>query len=148
VARLGRSWRAFWELSWRDRGLLVRAWLLLCLAAPGLQVVGFRRTRAALTFEAGAPAGRHDLEEAQAIGRLVHAAANRNPFRPNCLARSLVLCRLLRLRGLAAELRIGVAAPAGAFAAHAWVEHDGVALAEAESSVEAYAPFDEALLTR
>ena len=148
MGRLGRSWRAFRELSWRDRGLLVRAWGLLCVVATGLQVVGFRRTQAALTPGAGAPAGRHDLDEAQAIARLVHAAANRNPFRPNCLARSLVLCRLLRLRGLAAELRIGVAAPGGAFAAHAWVEHDGVALAEAESSVQAYAPFDEALLTR
>ena len=147
MARLGRSWRAFWELSWRDRGLLVRAWLLLCLAAPGLQVVGFRRTRAALTFEAGAPAGRHDLEEAQAIGRLVHAAANRNPFRPNCLARSLVLFRLLRRQGLDAELQIGVATLDGTFAAHAWIEHGGVALAEAATSVQSYASFDEGLLT-
>ena len=148
MARLDRSWQAFRELSWRDRALLVRAWLLLCLAAPGLQAVGFRRMQAALTPGAGVPAGLHDLDEAQLIARLVHAAANRNPFRPNCLARSLVLSRLLRIRGLGAELHIGVAARGGAFAAHAWVEHGGIALAEAESYVQAYAPFDEALLTR
>jgi len=148
MARLGGSWRAFRELSWRDRGLLVRAWLLLCLVAPGLQVVGLRRTEGAWTPGAGARASRHDIDEAQAVARLVHAAANRNPFRPNCLARALVLVRLLRRQGFAAELRIGVAAPGGAFAAHAWVEHGGVALAEAESSVQAYAPFDEALPTR
>ena len=141
-------WDVFRELSWRQRGLLVRAWLLFFVAAPALRLFGFRRTQAALTPGAGAPASRHDIQEAQALARLVHAAANRNPFRPNCLARSLVLCHLLRLRGLAAELRIGVAAPGGAFAAHAWVEHGGVALAEAESSVQTYAPFDEALLTR
>ena len=148
MVRLRRSWRALQELSWRDRGLLVRAWLLLCLAEPGLQAAGFRRMQAVVAPGAGPSTDRQDLAEAQHIARLVLAAANRNPFRPNCLVRSLVLSRLLRLRGLAADLRIGVAVPGGAFAAHAWVEHGGIALAEGEASLQAYAAFDHALLTR
>ena len=52
--------------------------------------------------------------EAQQIARIAHAAADWNPFRANCLARSLVLCRLLRSRGLAADLRVGVSKPDGA----------------------------------
>jgi len=147
MVRLCRSWRAFEELSWRSRGLLIRAWLLLSIAAPALGAFGFRWTRAVLGPPAVTPAGRHDLAEAQAFARIVFAAASRNPFRPNCLARSLVLFRLLRRQGLDAELQIGVATLDGTFAAHAWIEHGGVALAEAATSVQSYASFDEGLLT-
>jgi hypothetical protein len=90
-----------------------------------------------------ATAGRTDLAAAHSLARIVHGAANRNPFHPNCLTRSLVLCRLLRRQGLAAGLRLGVAKPGGTFAAHAWVEHGGVALSEADSVAERYASFDE-----
>lgn len=94
------------------------------------------------------PVGPEDLAEAQAVALAVHRAANWHPLRPNCLPRSLVLVRLLRRRGLAAELRIGVAKPGETLAAHAWVEHGGVALAETDAARGAYAPFDEAVLTR
>ena len=143
-----RSWRAVRALTWRDRGLFLRAWLLLLVVAPGLRVFGFQGTQRALGV-AEAPRGcRRGLDEAQAIARIVHAAANRNPLRPSCLARSIVLVHQLRRRGLAAEIRIGVAKPDGCFAAHAWVEHDGVALAETEASRDAYAPLDAAVPAR
>jgi hypothetical protein len=67
------------------------------------------------------------------IARIVGGAAAWNLLSATCLARSLVLCRLLRSEGLAADLRIGVARPGGAFRAHAWVEHHGVALGEPEN---------------
>ena len=146
-SRLCRCWRAFGELSWRRRGLLIRAWLLLLIAAPALGAFGFRWTQAVLGPAAGASPGRHDLASAQAIARIVVGAGIMNPFRPNCLARALVLLRLLRRQGLDARLRIGVATPDGAFAAHAWIEHGGVALTEATASVRSYAAFDEGLLT-
>ena len=148
MARLSRAWAAIRELSWRDRGLLARAWCLLFLASPGLRVFGFRRTRAALEAKADRPAGREDVTEARSIALAARRAAAWHPLRPNCLARSLVLVRLLRLRGLAADLRIGVAKPGEALAAHAWIEHGGVALAEADTMLRTYAPFDEAVLTR
>ena len=128
--------------------MLVRAWLLLSLASPSLRVFGFTRTQDALGSGPRREAGCHDLARARVIARLVQAAANRNPFRPNCLARSIVLAGLLRRQGLAAELRIGVAKPGGSFAAHAWVEHDGVALAEVDVSRRCYSAFDEVVPTR
>ena len=49
------------------------------------------------------------------------------PGDTRCLTRSLVLMRLLARRGLESQLVIGVQADDG-FAAHAWVEVDGVPL--------------------
>lgn len=47
------------------------------------------------------------------------------PWRPTCLANALVLFRLLREQGDAAELVIGLPAEARNHEAHAWVELDG-----------------------
>jgi hypothetical protein len=88
------------------------------------------------------------LTEAQSVALAARRAANWHPLRPNCLARSLVLVRLLRLWGLSADLRIGVAKPDETLAAHAWVEHGGVALAQADATIAAYARFDQSILTR
>jgi hypothetical protein len=46
------------------------------------------------------------------------------PTDSRCLVRSIVLSRVLARRAISSRLVIGVA-PGGAFAAHAWVEHDG-----------------------
>lgn len=64
------------------------------------------------------------LKEARQLG---HAVRQTLPFIPGdtrCLARSLVLTRLLARRGIAAKLVIG-ARTDPEFLAHAWVEHDG-----------------------
>ena len=143
MSRFGRSWRTLQGLSWAQRRLLAHAWVLLPAVAAGVRLFGFRRMEALLLPGAGAPAGRVDAAAARLIARIVHGAANRNPFHPNCLTRSLVLCRLLRRQGLAAGLRLGVAKPGGTFAAHAWVEHGGVALSEADSVAERYASFND-----
>lgn len=148
MASVVRAWRACRALSWHERGLLARAWCLFFLVTPGLRLFGLRRSQAALGTEADRPAGREDITEAQSVALAVHRAANWHPLRPNCLARSLVLVRLLGLRGLAADFRIGVAKPGGILAAHAWVEHGGSALAEADATLEAHTPFDEAVLAR
>jgi hypothetical protein len=58
-----------------------------------------------------------------------------------------VLCRLLRRQGLPATLRIGVAKPDGRLAAHAWVEHGGVALDDSQDVARRFAAFDRALLS-
>ena len=69
----------------------------------------------------------------QAIGlRLAHAVRRTLsplPFDSRCLARSLVLTSVLSRRGIATTLVIGVAVEPS-FAAHAWVESDGVPLLE------------------
>ena len=79
----------------------------------------------------GTPARVQAGGDAAALGRRLGAAAIRVlrvlPTDSRCLMRSLVLLRLLARRGIDAQLVLGVRG-AGDFAAHAWVEHEHVAL--------------------
>jgi transglutaminase-like putative cysteine protease len=61
------------------------------------------------------------------------------PARALCLEQSLALCALLRARGVAAELRIGV--QSRPFQAHAWVEAGGRVVNEREEVVRLFATF-------
>lgn len=64
------------------------------------------------------------LAEARRLGRAVARTLSLIPGDTRCLARSLVLTRLLARRGIPAKLVIG-ARTAPDFLAHAWVEYDG-----------------------
>ena|ERR1700689_1337992 len=65
------------------------------------------------------------LAEARQLGHIVTRILVLLPGDTRCLARSLVLTRLLARRGIPAKLVI--AARRGPdFLAHAWVEHDGI----------------------
>ncbi len=64
------------------------------------------------------------LEEARRLGRAAARTLTLVPGDTRCLARSLVLTRLLARRGISAKLVIGARA-APDFLAHAWVEYDG-----------------------
>ncbi len=64
------------------------------------------------------------LTEARRLGHAVTRTLTLVPGDTRCLARSLVLTRLLARRGIPAKLVIGTR-PAPDFLAHAWVEHDG-----------------------
>lgn len=147
MGRLGRSWRAFRGLSRDHRALLAQAWLLLPVTAAGLRLLGFGRVQSGLARIAGVGDRRNDLTEAMAVARLVGVAARWSPVKASCLVRSLVLCRLLRRRGLAADLRIGVGRPDGRFSAHAWVEHWGVAVGDSEDVERRFAAFDGTVLS-
>lgn len=59
------------------------------------------------------------------LGHAVRRALSPLPGDSRCLMRSLVLTEMLSRRGIRSSLVIGVA-PGAEFAAHAWVEHDGV----------------------
>jgi Transglutaminase-like superfamily len=52
----------------------------------------------------------------------------RLPTDPSCLVRSMVLIRLLVRHGINSRLVVGVCSEGRTIAAHAWVEHDGVAI--------------------
>lgn len=54
------------------------------------------------------------------------------PWTRTCLRRALVLQRLLAARGHRVTLQVGVRREQGALQAHAWLEHRGVPLLEAE----------------
>jgi hypothetical protein len=69
------------------------------------------------------------------LGAIVQTALRRIPFDTRCLVRSLVLTRLLARRGIQATFVLGVRANPE-FAAHAWLERDGVALLPTTSEFE------------
>jgi hypothetical protein len=69
------------------------------------------------------PGERHTIDVARAA-RLVQAVTACYPL-GTCLKRSLILFRLLRRRGIPAELRLGVRTVEGTFSAHAWIECGG-----------------------
>ncbi len=64
------------------------------------------------------------LEDARRLGWVVARTLKLMPGDTRCLARSLVLTRLLAQRGIPSKLVIGAQA-APDFLAHAWVECDG-----------------------
>lgn len=68
---------------------------------------------------------RTDLAAARRLGRGVARTLSLLPTDNRCLARSLVLDRLLARRSLASVLVVAVDAEPE-FLAHAWVEHGGV----------------------
>lgn len=64
------------------------------------------------------------------------------PLPTLCLTRSLALAWILRRRGLPGELCLGVRNSTGAFEAHAWVEVDGLVLAETDDVAHLYEAFE------
>jgi hypothetical protein len=77
--------------------------------------------------------------------RMVLAAARNSPIPSTCLERSLSLWWLLARQGIVTQFRIGVRKDDEKFAAHAWVERDGIAVGEPDASHVHYAAFVEDL---
>lgn len=73
-----------------------------------------------------------DLDAAENLARLAAIAGRRGPIAATCLRQSLLVYWLLRRRGLAPELKIGVRKQDAVVDAHAWVELEGRALAPAD----------------
>jgi len=120
------------RLDGPERRLLVEAWLALILVRMGLLLCPFRTLRA--WAEAGPP-GRHRDGSPAPIraATLVEAAARHHFIAASCLAKALVLCRLLRRRGYRAQLALGAARATGRLEAHAWVVCEGCPLTAAET---------------
>jgi len=127
--------------------VFVQATLLLPVIALSLRLRGFTRTRRSLQSLLAASSGAIAISrpatstDALMVSRMVLAAALHSLFDATCLERSLVLWWLLARRGISSQLRIGVRKSGEKFEAHAWVERDGIAIAEPEASHRHYAPF-------
>lgn len=123
--------------------LIAMAWLPLFWI--GLRLMGFHRFQAWLQ-RAGSP-GAEALspEEITRLGALVNIAARHVPCPVTCLTRSLLLGWLLRRRGVATSLRIGVRLTHGVLDAHAWIEHAGIPVNDRKDVSEQFAPFDDGL---
>jgi hypothetical protein len=84
-------------------------------------------------LRAGTPSAPTELRDLRAqaagvrLGKAVARTLRLLPFDSRCLVRSLVLTSMLARRGIPATLVIGVGVDPE-FAAHAWVESEGIAL--------------------
>jgi hypothetical protein len=108
------------RLSRHDLAVLLEAGWLLPSIEIGLRVLPLDALLRRLGETAAAsPAGNVDPRRA---ALLVDHLGRLYPLDATCLKKSLVLLRVLRRRGHAAELRLGVRRIDGAFASHAWVE--------------------------
>jgi hypothetical protein len=141
-------WRRFRRLAPEERGLVLRAMVLLSLTMLGLRTIGFRRCRELIQeFSlSGASPRRLESDRQVEMGRKIVSAmcaVERNgPGRPNCLERSLALWWILRLNAIDGELHVGGRKSQGRFEAHAWVEWDGHVLNDAIDVHEHYSRFD------
>jgi Transglutaminase-like superfamily len=123
---VSHKWRRFYQLSGYERGALIEGAAGLVATWACLRLAGFRRWNALLEWLSPSAAMINQpvtaLECAQIVARMEAAAARNLLFRPTCLERSVVLCWLLRRRGIPAELRIGARQDQQRFSAHAWVQ--------------------------
>lgn len=139
------------SLTWGERWMVLRIWLMLPAIWVGLRVFSLPRLLRVLD-----PGGNPDqtgdagetLEAALRVARVVQGAASVLPFPSSCLSRSAVLFRLLRRRGIPAEIRLGVLNGEDGFAAHAWVEVDGQPVNDATALGQSFAPFAGELMPR
>ena len=133
-------------LDGEARRIFWRAVALLPMVRISLRSRGYKKTQEWLEWrlqDGDTPdrAGDH-AAGIEKTCRMVRAAAHYGIGNSSCLDESLVLWYLLRRQDVAASLRIGVRKENEEFAAHAWVEHEGVALNQKEELHRHYAAFE------
>jgi len=122
-------------MSAGERRATVGMAALVPLVSTSLWLFGFRRTTVWIERSArdprdpSAPLPLVVKEGVAAIGRV----RRHTPWSGRCLARALGLWWILRRRGVAASLHLGVRMAEGKLDAHAWITHDGRVLADSDS---------------
>jgi hypothetical protein len=142
---LAGKFAKFRALTGAERRVLLAALLWLPLFWLGLQMLGLQRFQRWLQRKPLGTTNRLPLEEIRRLGTLVNIAARYAPGPVTCLTRSLLLCWLLRRKGLESKLRIGVRLTDVGLDAHAWVEYAGAPVNDRPDVDAVYAPFDKAI---
>ena len=135
-------WRKWLHRGPSDWWLLLRTGLLLLGIRTGLFLFSFKRMLR-LVARAGQPA-RHAPPSQSELARLIWAVSRMSQFILSdapCLTQALALQILFGRRGVATDLRIGVAREeSGGLEAHAWVEREGKVVIGGANSPELYTP--------
>lgn len=128
-----QRWRA---LTIGDRSRLLGLLLLLPMVSTSLKLFGYRRSLALAErlsrHRSPRSASGADLERAETLARLAAIAGRRGMVQATCLRQALAVYLLLRRRGLAPALKLGVDRQGSQPDMHAWVELDGQALGQTE----------------
>lgn len=139
-----------WRLSRSDRALLAEAWVRILVIGLALRWRPFPRVVAMVEGRGGGAARRRGGEassaaaaEVERLSRWVDVAARYHLLEARCLHRSLAAKWILAVRGIDAELRIGVRRESDELSAHAWLERDGLRLGSTGRTAAAFAPLAE-----
>lgn len=129
---IARHWR---RLSRGDKRRIAALAILLPLINLSLHLFGTRRTRRWLLHASRSRAPNTDivreLPRAERLAALAARLGRHGRHQASCLRQALAVEYCLRRDGLPAQLRLGTRkSQDGRMQAHAWVELDGVALAQ------------------
>lgn len=126
--------RQFSALPACERRLLLLLVVLQPAISAALRLRGYRRTQHWLERHSQHPtphaASATELAAAERVATLAGIAGRRGPVATTCLRQSLAVLWLLRRRGLQPELKFGVDRIGASADMHAWVELEGVPLAQ------------------
>ena len=133
----------FLQLSWRERWLLLKSWLLLATLRIALRFLPLQKLLRTAEW-AGKPQSRLQGSRRESVDKItwaVRVAARRVP-EASCLTQALASLILLGRRGHAAQLRVGVLRPAAdTLQAHAWVEINDQVVIGGSSDLSSFAQF-------
>lgn len=108
------------KLRWRDRRLIVLAWIVEVFVRAALTLLSYNRLRR-LTPDAPQDAPYAPASFARRVSYCVNAAARKAPG-ATCLVRALTARILLAMKGYRADLHVGVACDEDVpLRAHAWL---------------------------
>jgi hypothetical protein len=111
----------FFALPAPERRRSYEAALLLLTVRIALALLPLPRALRLFGIAQGATgSGRIDPDQAARIGRAVARAARHVPFRAVCLQQAFAALLMLRRRGLAATVHLGLLRDGGELKAHAW----------------------------
>jgi hypothetical protein len=146
-----RTWR---RLPSDERQALLGMLVMVPLFHVAVRVWDYQRTRAFVDTRSLAYwQRRQSTVDAQSARPAAYGLASRRmaarPWLPgNCLSRSLAVLWFLRRHGYTPDLRLGVSLADGTFAAHAWVELNGVVLNDRRDVAKRFAPLSAATPAR
>lgn len=138
--------RRFIGLPWHKQRALLTAGVMVTAVRAGLAVLSFetlRRYLARLARSSSTHRGPATPAEIETIVWSLQTAGRTLPDPGRCLIEALAGHVLLGRKGLATDLRIGVARDAdGVFKAHAWLQKDDrIVLGELGADLQQYTPF-------
>ena len=132
------------QLSPRKWAILLQLILFSWVAALALRLVGLPRLvrfiaqGAVKPWPSRFPLG-HNRYEVGQVTSLVELATRVTHGHGRCLARSLLMFWILKVRGEPAELLIGVRKEASALRSHAWIEARGIVMSDSEEITGCFA---------